>query len=316
MVNPLRPHIYRWSGSLLVGILLSPLHCFATSVVAFRTAEEIVIAADSRATASNDLSIHISTCKIRQMNSVFVASAGFMFSPATGFSIEQLLSTSFKPNVSIRQGVRSFERAVIKPMLNQMIWERKRDIGIFRREYEGKETLQIVFATIENSVPVLLFRSFKSETVNGKLTFHLARKIDCPGDCTGDVRYVPLGEGEAIAAYMEQNPRSWFRGTFVETAKFFVSLEIEDKPEFVASPIDVLRLTKDGAEWIQKKQDCANRDPSGHREKRKEPSRAAGKSGGYEQQEWIDVSLIFLVGTFRSALAPQTCIGAPFNVKA
>jgi hypothetical protein len=172
--------------------------------VAFRTAQEIVIAADSRATASNDLSIHISTCKIRQINSVFVASAGFMFSPASGFSIDQLLSTSFKPNVSIRQGVRTFESAVIKRMLNQMIWERKHDIASFRREYEGKETLQIVFATIENSIPVLLFRSFKSETVNGKLTFHLARRFNCPGDCSGDIRYVPLGEGEAIAAYMEQ----------------------------------------------------------------------------------------------------------------
>jgi hypothetical protein len=265
MVNRLRPHIFRWSGSLVVGILFFPWHCFATSVVAFRTAQEIVIAADSRATASNDLSIHISTCKIRQINSVFVASAGFMFSPATGFSIDQLLSASFKANVSIRQGVGSFERAVIKPMLNQMIWERKRDIASFQREYEGKETVQIVFATIESGIPVLLFRSFKSETVKGKLTFRLARSLNCPGDCTGDIRYVPLGEGEAIAAYMEQNPKEWFRGTFVETAKFFVTLEIKDKPQFVAFPIDVLRLTKDGAEWIQKKEGCANGDPSGPR---------------------------------------------------
>ena len=119
---------------------------------------------------------------------MFVASAGFMFSPATGFNIDQVLSTSFKPNVPIRQGVATFESAVIKPMLNQMIWERKRDIASFRREYEGKETLQIVFATIENRVPVLLFRSFKSETVKGKLTFRLAREFNCPGDCTGDLR--------------------------------------------------------------------------------------------------------------------------------
>ena len=76
---------------------------------------------------------------------------------------------------------------------------------------------------------------------------------------------MPLGEGEAIAAYMEQNPKEWFRGTFVETAKFFVTLEIKDKPQFVAFPIDVLRLTKDGAEWIQKKEGCANGDPSGPR---------------------------------------------------
>lgn len=207
MVNRLRPHIFRWSGSLVVGILFFPWHCFATSVVAFRTAQEIVIAADSRATASNDLSIHISTCKIRQINSVFVASAGFMYSPATGFSIDQLLSASFKANVSIRQGVGSFERAVIKPMLNQMIWERKRDIASFQREYEGKETVQIVFATIESGIPVLLFRSFKSEMVKGKLTFRLARSLNCPGDCTGDIRYVPLGEGEAIAAYMEKSER-------------------------------------------------------------------------------------------------------------
>jgi len=64
-----------------------------------------------------------------------------------------------------------------------------------------------------------------------------------------------LGESRAIEQYVSQTP-SYKKRTPIELVKEFVELEIIDKPGVVGPPIDALQVTKTGAVWNQRKQDC------------------------------------------------------------
>lgn len=243
---------------LLLGTILPGQALGLSSIVSIRTAHEIVIAADSKATAGNDLAIHFSLCKIHKFGDVFFTNAGFMFSPTTGFKVEAVAKEACVKNTSLAQKVAYFESAIIKPMMTHLELEKRSNYEVFLREYEGREMLQVIFAGFENGVPVVMYRTFKTETSSsGQTAFFLKRKHDCPGDCKGDLSYRVLGEQEAIYAFLDKQPHFWKSGlSFAEIAKFFVMLEVKDKGEFVGPPVDILRLTKDGAKWVQKKPEC------------------------------------------------------------
>lgn len=136
--------------------------------------------------------------------------------------------------------------------------ERKASQEIFQREYQGKEVLQVVFAGFEQGIPVVSFRSFVAETLpSGAIYFHLAQQQDCPGDCTKDVRAHYLGENAVILAHMSQTPPALGTDrTLAGIANFLVQLEIADKPNTVGLPIDILRLSNKGPDWVQRKLQC------------------------------------------------------------
>ena len=54
-------------------------------------------------------------------------------------------------------------------------------------------------------------------------------------------------------------PEFWRVG-IVEGIRSLIELEIAAEPAHTGGPIDILRITKDGAEWIQRKQECPDID--------------------------------------------------------
>ena len=87
-------------------------------------------------------------------------------------------------------------------------------------------------------------------------------KMDCPGLlCADGMGGNVLGESKAIKEYMANNPASFNINsgpTFL--VRKFLQIEIDDQqdkvPRKVGPPIDIIKVTKDGAEWIEHKKEC------------------------------------------------------------
>jgi hypothetical protein len=71
-------------------------------------------------------------------------------------------------------------------------------------------------------------------------------ELETSDDCIDCVR--ALGEN-AIDQFMSKNPRG--SDSSIELVRKLVQLEIEHKPERVGPPIDVVRVDRNGAKWVQ-----------------------------------------------------------------
>ena len=69
-----------------------------------------------------------------------------------------------------------------------------------------------------------------------------------------------LGETEAIDGLPEETPGFWKEG-LVNGVRRLVETEIVARSEYDGPPIDILRLDKNGAQWIQKKPECLGPTP-------------------------------------------------------
>ena len=69
-----------------------------------------------------------------------------------------------------------------------------------------------------------------------------------------------LGETEAIDGLPEETTGFWKEG-LVNGVRRLVETEIAARSEYDGPPIDILRLDKNGAQWIQKKPECLGPTP-------------------------------------------------------
>jgi hypothetical protein len=66
-----------------------------------------------------------------------------------------------------------------------------------------------------------------------------------------------MGKHEAIDRYLPQDPDMW-KNDPVDVVRKLIEIEVTSEHETVGPPIDILRITKEGSEWIQKKDMCAD----------------------------------------------------------
>ena len=64
---------------------------YGTAIAVYRSDNEIVVAADSKATHEDDSSYVEPVCKIRQFGSTFVAAAGIYEVSGTGFDLWEIV---------------------------------------------------------------------------------------------------------------------------------------------------------------------------------------------------------------------------------
>src|SRR6266550_7705897 len=107
----IRRHTYRNLFTLLgVGALI--LICGhdlanATTIVVARSANEIVIGADSKVTDTYGHELNSQVCKIQQVGDLFIASEGLLRDKATGFSVPEIAvkALQLKPDGSVAERV-------------------------------------------------------------------------------------------------------------------------------------------------------------------------------------------------------------------
>jgi len=247
-----------WSCTLfffLVVSLSSKNTVAQTSIVAIRTAQEILIGADSKGTIGGNKNKIINVCKIRQFGGSFCAFSGLGDVPETHFKVWNITTNAFRCGNTLLEKINAFETLITAPLSEGLHYVREVNPAHFKRSFDtaDKVVLEMIFATVEDGIPKIFLRSFQMSSAD-PITFNIHKK-SCPGTCpTGRSVYF-LGQKEAMMKYYDEHPE-------IQKARLDVAIDtlirvaINNSGDEVGLPIDILRITVDGATWVQHKKEC------------------------------------------------------------
>ncbi|MGD0586321.1 MAG: hypothetical protein ABSA86_11200 [Oryzomonas sp.] len=245
--------------SLLALSLLSALPASATSVVCIRTADSIVIAADSRLAirGADNPGKERKECKIIQAGGMFFSMTGFIKDPARPYDAAHIVAEALeRPAAPLtREGaVTATVAAGLRDELAQLRAEAPELYNRYMRDQKGT-LLKVLLAGFEGDTPQAVLFGFRhSVTPLGEITVTTERE-SCPGNCDPQGAYIfIMGERRPIDAYLKNNKADL--ATLDTFAKSLVELVIDAHTPDVGPPVDVLRIDRDGAGWIEKKAEC------------------------------------------------------------
>ncbi|HET6514910.1 MAG TPA: hypothetical protein VFG09_07090 [Thermodesulfovibrionales bacterium] len=254
--------------SILIFFSLGSSIASATSIVVVRENNAIVIGADSKTTLMPGSGAggagSITKCKIVQAGNLFFASAGSAgIGPAEfpgdvypEFDLKEIIAEGLKGDGRIEDKMRVLETVLVASLTRIVEKARQDDAAFFLTRFAGHPAHTIIVGGLADGELVLMVRTFRLIiSPSGSLSFEIGR-FACPGDCQGPVTAIFEGQTGAIRKYLEQHKLFLSYADPVTAVRGLVGIEISEDPSFVGPPIDILRLTKRDAQWIQRKPLC------------------------------------------------------------
>jgi hypothetical protein len=233
--------------------------------VVARSASEIVIGADSKVTDTFGNDLNKRACKILQVGNLFVAFEGLEVDRKTGFNLPEIsraaLNFSTGPmteKISILTGF------LVSELLIELAHLKTNEPETYFRKIEGGQLfLRLVVAGFEKGKPLVFVRSFRALQFNPGQIGVSVIPDDCLNNCEGAVVTRFLGESDAIEGLPEETPDFWKAGLSAGVRRL-IETEIAARSEYVGPPIDIVRISKSGAQWVQRKPECAeiNKKPN------------------------------------------------------
>ena len=224
----------------IVAAFLCALSCYGTTIIVMRTADGILVAADSKVVGRGSKSPP--RCKIHQYGNVFVSIAGISKREGVGLDTERVVSTAVATKGPLLSKVEAFRVAASKYLFADVENVKKSSPALFERDYRGKRILDVTFASVNGDMPEAVIQTF---FVDGAGTLHDLRSP------LGDHRVLVTGMTNAIKSYTDQNS-DWYSQLDPDVAiKKLMELEIASNKDAVGPPVSILEMTKVGARWVE-----------------------------------------------------------------
>lgn len=215
-----------------------------TAIAAIRTNTEIVVAADS---CAYDLKTGATKIvdKILPVGKFFAAVNGLVSYHRTGFDVfrvvEELqwetIPPGFRPTVTHVCGLMAFP---IKTAYEDIVANDPQ----FLNEYFDTPSA-LTFIGIEDHIPVISGVRFAVENGAIRPSFDFYHDKEAK---------MLVGSTTARARFAATFPNDFPNGTdLISIARDFVQQEIDSGKPTVGPPIDILRVTNNGYQWVQKK---------------------------------------------------------------
>jgi hypothetical protein len=250
--------------SLLI-LALASNSARATTIVVARTQNEIVIGADSKVTDTFGNDLNRRECKIRQVGNLLIAIEGLEIDRKTGFSVPEILTSALqsKPAASAAEKISILMGYLVSGLLVELPYLKAHEPDTYFRKIEGGQLfLRIIVAGFENGKPLVFVRSFRALQYNPGQIGVAVIPDDCLENCQGTVVTRYLGESDAIEGLPEETPDFWKAG-LSDGVRRLIETEIAARSEYVGPPIDIVRINRSGAQWLQKKPECSEPRNSG-----------------------------------------------------
>lgn len=228
--------------------------CLATTIVAIRTPEVFVIAADSAATfkGGGKPAKERSVSKILQKSGVLYAISGLTKDPSRGFDPENIIGASLSVSQPLHSTVANLEAILSEALRDELLKLQKEEPVLFRDAVEGDNGgMAILLASFDKGQIVAIGMQCKGAIDSDGKVVVRTNRVACPGDCLHGTYTFLLGERKAIDKYFAE-PGRHFPKLPEEAVRFMVQLEIDAKTPGVAPPIDVVRLDKGGITWLSR----------------------------------------------------------------
>jgi hypothetical protein len=234
---------------LLLLSLFPASPAWPTSIVIIRTGHEIIIGADSRQ-SSLDQSLPACTAqKIRQVGDIVVAASGIAGDDSLGFNVHRVVAEQVAAGVSMAEKIARVEAHLRAGLADLAAKARQYNPELYRTHISGKQLVSVVLSSFDKDVPLVIYRGFElEEKDDGSLEVSVIAHA-CPDECQDVFFYLFLGEREAIDRHLAATPGFWMGGMAAGVRKL-VELEMRDKPLTVGPPLQLVRLTREGAQWL------------------------------------------------------------------
>jgi hypothetical protein len=241
-------------------ILIFTRPAYGTTIIALRDANQIIVGADSLV----EHTIKKSDCKIRQIGSYFIAFAGYPFigTPTPErFNIIDIFRQSIQGNQgTLKDKMLLFAPSIEAKLTTVLELTRNARKELFNTLYmqRDKIVLSVIVAGVEKKIPIFSTIEYQivssiDEPVRLKRTPHDFTYAFPPNNPPDGILYGNHLEIEK-SIKEEEIPNN---SASITTVLRWINLEIKANPSRVGPPIDILRITPQGAEWIQhKKPEC------------------------------------------------------------
>lgn len=246
---------------LLLLLGLAPTAFTQTSIVAARTATEVILGTDSlsRLGTLQGPKTLTSSCKIYSCGTFYVAMAGPVENFAVGnarFDAISLLRDACQIPGDSKTKLESIERAFLAPYTEALRETKRLKPSYYITASKTHELyVNIIMVGFENGSPFIAGIDLTQpalintpiEVIPAKFRWYAPlppKKLD----------WTAGGHTASIDGF-KNNGKIWTAGP-IEGVRFLIMQEIAAEPDHVGPPIDILRITKDGPEWICQKPEC------------------------------------------------------------
>jgi hypothetical protein len=244
---------------LLFLLLIPVAPASATSIVCIRTADAIAIAADSELAVKggDNPGKPCRERKIIQERGVFFSMTGFVKDPARPYDAVRIVSEALKRDEDFAGSASSVAEAVKEGLRDEVAKLRAEAPGLYEKfiSAERGTLVEILLACFEEGTPKMALLGFKQvSSPSGELAITVER-VACPGNCNPQgVNAFFLGDRRPIDAFLKSGKADWRSPE--KAAKTLVDAVIDARTPNVGPPVDVLRIDKEGARWIERKTEC------------------------------------------------------------
>lgn len=232
----------------------------ATTIVAVKTSTDIYIGADSRVTGVRpDGTVYYDVkCKIGQVGKIFFAGAGpYEYTP-TGLNIRLLLIEAQRSGASLGETVERFE-TLYADALTRTSRTAQTESPMVYNKYFLNGRVFVYFFAFEHEIPLHFGRIFTIQGSKDSVTVS-TEQHDCPPDCpVTEPTLHAIGYADVIERV---SPDALKTLPLIPFITEIIEASIREDPDHRSGgPIDILHLNKDGARWVQKKNECTEIQP-------------------------------------------------------
>ena len=244
-----------YHGCLLVFciVFMTVTNAYCTSIITIRTNNEIIIGADSF--EGNEFNEHLgSTCKIIQGRDVFFATAGITRSEDPKFDFTKITTEILSRELSIEERLAIYDKT-IRIKLGEIVNHIKQD--------------KVRFNSIRHKTRVGL--TVAMNTANTLTVYYIEHKVINTADEPANIQTITNGLNRKLATGEDAEIDIIWNSTDKEICTQIIAnanivdiitpirtcIElIAQKRLDVKLPVDILRITRNGATWIQHKPEC------------------------------------------------------------
>jgi len=240
---------------LFIQIALCPSAPAETSIIAVRTPGVVYLGADSKMITEGQPATDRKVCKIHQADELFFAVAGFAGDRRREFNVPEIVARAAKNGSTIREMVKRSEEAMVERLEAELVRLKNEVPAVYEKvvREEGGTVLALAFAGYEEGATFVIITQFGTRDGNPPLVF--VKRDSCPGNCPFGVKTFFLGSHKAIARYIAEKTGEGDMEP-IEAIRYLIELEMKENPQQVGGPVDILRIDRQGPQWIQKKEEC------------------------------------------------------------
>ena len=231
---------------------------FATTIVVLKTQSEIVAGADSMGVfITGDKRISNSFCKIYQVQDFFIASAGFYDTRAgQRLNIRELVTRVARKSDSLTVAMNR-SRNAIASALSEAVSDAREDDGLYNILVNGN--VMTFFFGFEDGKPAAYAHRFSvmAQRDHSKGSLIDGAHDGCGPQCVpaDGNPYLMQTRSQAMDDFRSKN-LGLLRDDPVAFVRSMILSDIAANKERSGPPVDILRIDKNGARWVEKKPNC------------------------------------------------------------